>query len=476
MGRPAALPRRRHGGLLLALHAGGERPRRDRDVRREPRARAASAGPSSGWRRIRAGSSAGRRCRTPIADPGGYGVRAGAAFSAGPDHLRLDLGPDCRRRRGDRGAGRLAAARVRRARRRARPARAEPVLAPAPVRRRRARRRGGRRHGVRPGRRRRVRREELGRRLPGALVVGAGARLRRRRLRGVRGGPVGVGPARLHATAAVVRLGGTVLRCRRRPRWPRARAGGACAPAPAPIASRWRAPPRRGPRTCSGPGPGRAPRRRSLAAPPRGGDARGAGLAASPSRGLRGRVGRVRRRWARAGRVGRRGRTSEHAASRGARVGEAGRRVAARFRIVDNRYWASTCAYPGDLSRCARRMTCSTCTIARRITPATVSPHSRPRYSCRRDQYGHRQLIDRALAEDVGDGDVTVAATVDPGARGVATITQKAPGVISGLGGRRGRLPAPRSQRDDRAARPGGRSGARRPRRCCASTAPPGRS
>ena len=43
-------------------------------------------------------------------------------------------------------------------------------------------------------------------------------------------------------------------------------------------------------------------------------------------------------------------------------------------------------------------------------------------------------LIDAALAEDVGDGDVTVAATVDPAARGVATITQKAPGVISGLG------------------------------------------
>jgi len=42
-------------------------------------------------------------------------------------------------------------------------------------------------------------------------------------------------------------------------------------------------------------------------------------------------------------------------------------------------------------------------------------------------------LVDRALAEDVGDGDVTVAATVDPDARGVATITQKAPGVISGL-------------------------------------------
>ena len=43
-------------------------------------------------------------------------------------------------------------------------------------------------------------------------------------------------------------------------------------------------------------------------------------------------------------------------------------------------------------------------------------------------------LIDAALAEDVGDGDVTVAATVDPAARGSATITQKAPGVISGLG------------------------------------------
>ena len=42
-------------------------------------------------------------------------------------------------------------------------------------------------------------------------------------------------------------------------------------------------------------------------------------------------------------------------------------------------------------------------------------------------------LIDRALAEDVGDGDVTTEATVDAAARGRATITQKAPGVISGL-------------------------------------------
>ena len=43
-------------------------------------------------------------------------------------------------------------------------------------------------------------------------------------------------------------------------------------------------------------------------------------------------------------------------------------------------------------------------------------------------------LVDRALEEDVGDGDVTTEATVDEAARGVATITQKAPGVISGLG------------------------------------------
>ena len=44
------------------------------------------------------------------------------------------------------------------------------------------------------------------------------------------------------------------------------------------------------------------------------------------------------------------------------------------------------------------------------------------------------ELIDAALAEDVGDGDVTAEATVDAGVRGRATITQKAPGVISGLG------------------------------------------
>jgi nicotinate-nucleotide pyrophosphorylase (carboxylating) len=43
------------------------------------------------------------------------------------------------------------------------------------------------------------------------------------------------------------------------------------------------------------------------------------------------------------------------------------------------------------------------------------------------------ELIDRALAEDVGGGDATTEATVDAGARARATITQRAAGVISGL-------------------------------------------
>src|SRR5215212_2233797 len=45
-----------------------------------------------------------------------------------------------------------------------------------------------------------------------------------------------------------------------------------------------------------------------------------------------------------------------------------------------------------------------------------------------------RELVDRALAEDVGGGDVTAEATVPAEARAIATISQKAPGVISGLG------------------------------------------
>ncbi len=44
-----------------------------------------------------------------------------------------------------------------------------------------------------------------------------------------------------------------------------------------------------------------------------------------------------------------------------------------------------------------------------------------------------RELVRAALAEDVGEGDVTTAATVEPSARALARITQKAPGVIYGF-------------------------------------------
>jgi nicotinate-nucleotide pyrophosphorylase (carboxylating) len=43
------------------------------------------------------------------------------------------------------------------------------------------------------------------------------------------------------------------------------------------------------------------------------------------------------------------------------------------------------------------------------------------------------ELVERALAEDLGPGDVTSEATVPAGARARARITQKAPGVIAGL-------------------------------------------
>lgn len=43
------------------------------------------------------------------------------------------------------------------------------------------------------------------------------------------------------------------------------------------------------------------------------------------------------------------------------------------------------------------------------------------------------ELVARALAEDLGDGDVTTEATVPAQARAEALITQKAPGVVYGL-------------------------------------------
>ncbi len=46
-----------------------------------------------------------------------------------------------------------------------------------------------------------------------------------------------------------------------------------------------------------------------------------------------------------------------------------------------------------------------------------------------------RALIEDALAEDIGAGDVTTAATVAPDSMARAVITQKAPGVVFGLDG-----------------------------------------
>jgi nicotinate-nucleotide pyrophosphorylase (carboxylating) len=49
------------------------------------------------------------------------------------------------------------------------------------------------------------------------------------------------------------------------------------------------------------------------------------------------------------------------------------------------------------------------------------------------DRAAVTDLVTRALAEDVGSGDLTTQATVPPGTRATATITQKAPGVVFGL-------------------------------------------
>ncbi|HMJ03664.1 MAG TPA: nicotinate-nucleotide diphosphorylase (carboxylating), partial [Conexibacter sp.] len=44
------------------------------------------------------------------------------------------------------------------------------------------------------------------------------------------------------------------------------------------------------------------------------------------------------------------------------------------------------------------------------------------------------ELVARALAEDLGSGDVTAEATIPADARARASIVQKAPGLIYGLG------------------------------------------
>ena len=57
----------------------------------------------------------------------------------------------------------------------------------------------------------------------------------------------------------------------------------------------------------------------------------------------------------------------------------------------------------------------------------------RPRIAPRLDPALLDALVARALAEDVGDGDVTAEATVPADARALARIRQKAPGVVYGL-------------------------------------------
>ncbi len=67
-------------------------------------------------------------------------------------------------------------------------------------------------------------------------------------------------------------------------------------------------------------------------------------------------------------------------------------------------------------------------------TPTTPPPGAdRHRVAPVLDPTQLDELVARALAEDLGDGDVTVAVTIAPDARAVARIRQKAPGVIYGL-------------------------------------------
>ncbi len=148
------------------------------------------------------------------ADAGGYGVRAGAAFSAGPDHVTVDLGPDCR----------LDVA--------LREPRAWPKRAYGGL---------GGAHAL-PGLTQYWHPHLFAAEVRGSAVAGgdaftldgAGAYAEKNWGGGFpdrwwwgqahdfgedvsvafAGGPVGVGPATVDATAVVVRLDGTVLRCR----------------------------------------------------------------------------------------------------------------------------------------------------------------------------------------------------------------------------------------------------------------------
>jgi nicotinate-nucleotide pyrophosphorylase (carboxylating) len=63
----------------------------------------------------------------------------------------------------------------------------------------------------------------------------------------------------------------------------------------------------------------------------------------------------------------------------------------------------------------------------------TDRPGDRPRVQPPFPEHA-AELVARALAEDLGDGDVTAAATIPSDARARAEVFQKAPGVIYGIG------------------------------------------
>ena len=90
--------------------------------------------------------------------------------------------------------------------------------------------------------------------------------------------------------------------------------------------------------------------------------------------------------------------------------------------------------------------------------------------SCSATAWTDEELIDRALAEDVGDGDATTEATVDADARGARHDHPEGAGRDLRARRRRGRVPAPRSRRGRSSG--SGREGVWREagRRCCAST------
>jgi hypothetical protein len=148
------------------------------------------------------------------ADPASYALHAGEAFSAGPDHVRVDFGPDCRLEASlgsvvgwpPRPLGALGAAQLV-------PGLSQywhPHLFAADV--------GGSvvagGESFSLGGARAYAEKNWGRGFPDTWWWGQAHDFRDDVSVAFAGGPVRVGPARLRASAAVVRLDGRVLRCR----------------------------------------------------------------------------------------------------------------------------------------------------------------------------------------------------------------------------------------------------------------------